>query len=76
MTRIIRKTVTISGPGLLAKYNALKARGYTTLWVGEGRMCLEAPEVELTEEEVSARTPTPIIEVRAKEASGAEDPKA
>lgn len=39
-----RKTVTITGPHILRKYNELKDKGYTTLWTGEGKICLTAPE--------------------------------
>lgn len=39
-----RPTVTLSaGRNFLREYNELKAQGYTTLWVGEGRCCLQAP---------------------------------
>lgn len=36
-------TKTISGRHLLRQYNELKALGYTTLWTGEGKICLQAP---------------------------------
>lgn len=43
--RITRDTKTISGRNILLQMNDLKAQGYTTLWAGDGRLCMEAPAV-------------------------------
>jgi hypothetical protein len=41
--RVIRPTVTLAAREI-SRYMQLKAEGYTTLWTGEGKICLEAPE--------------------------------
>jgi hypothetical protein len=43
--RIIRPTVIIRAVDLQS-YLSFRAQGYTTLWVGEGKMCLEAPPTD------------------------------
>lgn len=43
-TRIIRDTKIIWASDLMT-YLALKNQGYTTLWSGEGKICLEAPAI-------------------------------
>lgn len=40
--RVIRPTVTLAAREI-SRYMQLKAEGYTTLWTGEGKICLEAP---------------------------------
>ena len=53
-------TRIISGRNLLRQYNELKAAGWTTVWAGNGRICLRAPEpgAELPE------APVVVVEMR------------
>jgi hypothetical protein len=37
----MRKTVIIEGRNLLRQYADLKAKGYKTVWTGNGRICME-----------------------------------
>jgi len=36
----------------MSKYNELKAKGYTTAWVGEGKICLAPPKVTKDEDDI------------------------
>ena len=55
------ETKIIFGRNLLRQYNELKAAGWTTVWAGNGRICLRAPEpgADLPE------APVVVVEVRA-----------
>lgn len=39
----MRATKIISGRHILRQMNELKAQGWTTLWSGNGQLCLQAP---------------------------------
>lgn len=44
-------TVVIGGKGILAAYNSLRERGYSTVWSGNGQICMEWVKPTLSKQE-------------------------